>query len=176
MRRLATLLLTALLLTPLAAVAQGLTDHPGFVDFGDLDGIADVEPTVEVSLGPALLGFLRKTVANEDPELSSTLGKLRGIELRVFELRADQLDNARDQALSISKRLKSADWEPALRVRGGDGTVHMFMKTRDEIVEGMVVMIVESGGDAVFLNIVGEIDPEQLGSVASRFGVDLDDL
>lgn len=161
---------------PSLAAAQSLADHPGFVDFGDLSGITDAEPTVEVSLGPALLGFVRKTVSAEDPELASTLGKLRGIELRVFDLPADRLATARDQARSISKRLRADSWEPTITVRGDDSTVRMYMKTRNDTVQGMVVMIVEAGGDAVFLNIVGEIDPEQLGSVASRFGVSLDDL
>ncbi len=170
------LLLVALLLPSVQVLAQALSAHPGYVDFGDLSGIADTEPTIEVSLGPALLGFVRKTVSAEDPELANTLGKLRGIELRVFEISPGQLANARQQALAISKRLKGSDWQPAVTVRGEDATVHMYMKTRDEVVQGMVVMMVESGGDAVFLNIIGEIDPEQLGSVAGRFGVSLDDL
>ncbi|MFK7957223.1 MAG: DUF4252 domain-containing protein [Lysobacterales bacterium] len=164
------------LMLPATSFAQGLADHPGFVDFGDLSGIADAEPTIEVSLGPALLGFVRKTVSSEDPELASTLGKLRGIELRVFDIAPEFLADAKQKTQAISKRLKSADWEPAVAVRAEDSTVHMYMKTRDDIVQGMVVMIVESGGDAVFLNIIGEIDPEQLGSVAGRFGVSLDDL
>ena len=40
----------------------------------------------------------------------------------------------------------------------------------------MTVVTIDSGGEAVFMNIVGEIDPTQLGRVASRFGVDLDDI
>ena len=50
------------------------------------------------------------------------------------------------------------------------------MKTVGSKVAGMAVMVIEPGSDAVFMNIVGEIDPAQLGQVASRFGVDINDL
>ncbi|MEM9531291.1 MAG: DUF4252 domain-containing protein [Pseudomonadota bacterium] len=154
---------------------QAATGHPGYADFGDLSGITDAEPTVEISLGPALLGFVSKSLGGEDPELSSTLGKLRSIQVSVFEIPESHLDKALERTQSIASRLKQDNWESAIRVRG-ETSVDMFMKMEGDTVQGMVVMVVDTSGDSVFLNIVGEIDPEQLGDVAGKFGVSLEDL
>jgi hypothetical protein len=43
-------------------------------------------------------------------------------------------------------------------------------------MDGLVVMVVEndSEGEAVFINIVGEIDPEQISRVTDSLNIDID--
>jgi len=46
----------------------------------------------------------------------------------------------------------------------------------DDVIDGVVVMVVspeKEGGEAVFINIVGEIDPEKIGKVAETLDIDL---
>ena len=169
-------LLLTLLLTSLgvgAASAQALDGVPGYVDFGDLTGVTGAEPAVEISLGQALLAFISAAAREEDPELADALGRLRSIRLNVFQLDAQSLPNARKRAAEIAGRLEADRWDPAVSVRSEDSTIHMYMKTDGDRVAGMTVMMVGQDGEAVFMNIVGEIDPAQLGRVAARFGVDL---
>jgi hypothetical protein len=40
-----------------------------------------------------------------------------------------------------------------------------------ESLSGLVVMAVEENDEAVFVNIVGEIDPEQLGKLSNKFHI-----
>ncbi|MEM9305144.1 MAG: DUF4252 domain-containing protein [Pseudomonadota bacterium] len=157
-------------------MASAQSDQPGYVDFGDLTGTVGVEPAVEVSLGPALLRFLTETVRQEEPELAQALGGLRGIRLNVFQLDESGVANAQKRTRNIVERLEADAWEPAVSVRSEDTMVHMYMKMVDDRVAGMTVLTIDEGGEALFMNIVGEIDPAQLGRVASRFGVDLDDI
>ncbi|MDX1571339.1 MAG: DUF4252 domain-containing protein [Xanthomonadales bacterium] len=169
-------LILVLLLTALSAgtaLAQPLDGVPGYVDFGDLAGVTGAEPAVEISLGQALLSFISAAAREEDPELADALGRLRSIRLNVFQLDADSLPNARKRAGEIARRLEQDFWEPAVSVRSEDSTIHMYMKSEGDRVAGMTVMMVGQDGEAVFMNIVGEIDPAQLGRVAARFGVDL---
>jgi hypothetical protein len=49
----------------------------------------------------------------------------------------------------------------------------MFMKADSEGVQGMVVMAVDQD-EAVFINILGLIDPESLGAVMNRLNVEVD--
>lgn len=169
------LLLAALLgwALPLAAAAQ-LETLPGYADFGDLTGATGAEPAVEVSLGQALLGFLSAAAREEDPELADALSRLRSIRLNVFRLDSANLANARERAGEIARRLEQDRWEPAVSVRSEENIIHMYMKMDGDRVAGMTVMMVEASGEAVFMNIVGEIDPEQLGRVAARFGVEIE--
>jgi len=159
-----------------AGAAHGQADPAGYVDFGDLTALDGGEPVVEVSLGSALLGFLAAATREEEPELADALGKLRSIRLNVFRLDSRGVLAARERARAIIDRLEADDWEPAVSVRSDDATVHMYMKMDGDKVAGMTVVTVDPGGEAVFMNIVGEIDPAQLGRVASRFGVDLDEV
>ena len=45
------------------------------------------------------------------------------------------------------------------------------MKPAEEKVVGMVVMVVEDRGEAVFVNIVGEIDFNSLGKLGATFNI-----
>jgi len=168
------LMLTQTLSNPV--LAQSLKNHPGYVDFGSLNGLADSEPKVEISLSRALLGFLCSATEKEDEELASALCKLRSVRVSVFELDAGKADAARKKADQVVSKLEDEDWESAITVRSEDSTVHMYLKTFDDVIAGMTVMVIEPGSETIFMNIVGEIDPAQLGRVASKFGVSLDDL
>jgi hypothetical protein len=158
-----------------AQAAGGIEQQPGYVDFGDLSAVSNNEPEVEISLGGALLRFLGAAVAEEDKELSDTIGKLRSIRISVFELDPEDMADATERAIELSKQLESNGWEPAVVITG-DTLVRMYMKTVNDVVAGMTVMVIEPESDAVFINIVGEIDPAQLGRVTNKFGVSIDDL
>ena len=45
----------------------------------------------------------------------------------------------------------------------------------DTTVEGLTLMAVD-GEEAVFINVIGNINPRDLGKVASSFDVDVDDI
>lgn len=154
-------------------LGQSLKDQPGYVDFGDLNGITGSEPTVEISLGSVLLRFLTESIRDEDSELAETLSGLRSIRVSVFEVDESQAAAARKRVKDISRLLQGQEWEPAISIQSEDSAVRMFMKTHNDRVAGLTVMVVDDGSDAVFMNIVGEIDPSQLGRVASKFGVPL---
>lgn len=170
MKRAYMLLLLAL---TFGAHGQALTDQPGYVDFGEFAGLG-LEPQVEVSLGSALIGFLAAAAQEEDPELATTLRRLRSIRLNVFELPEQDVASVKARVNTLVSTLKADAWEPAVSVKGEDATIHLYMKTVNDKVAGMTVMMIDSSGEAVFMNIVGEIDPAQLGKVAARFGVDAD--
>ena len=69
--------------------------------------------------------------------------------------------------------MQSAQWEPVVQVNEADQQVQIFMKTKDENVEGLTVMAVDAE-EAVFINILGVIDPAQLGKVMDTLNVDVD--
>ncbi len=158
------------------AQAQRLEAMPGYVDFGRLSDLSDTPPKVEVTLSGVLLQFFAVALEEEDADLAQTLGKLASIRVSVFDLEEHSAKQARQEADRIASKLTADAWERTVLVRDEESTVHMFIKTANDAIAGMTVMVVEPSSEAVFINIVGEIDPAQLGRVASKFGVSLNDM
>jgi len=156
--------------------ADRLENLPGYVDFSGLVDLSNAPPKVEVTLSGVLLQFFAVALEEEDADLAQTLGKLASIRVSVFDLEESSAKQARVEADRIASRLSADAWERTVLVRDEESTVHMFIKPDADRIAGMTVMVVEPSSEAVFINIVGEIDPAQLGRVASKFGVSIDAL
>ena len=54
--------------------------------------------------------------------------------------------------------------------------VRIFSKSTDQVIDGVVVMVVapeKDGGEAVFINIVGEIDPTNIAKVTNKINIEI---
>ena len=73
----------------------------------------------------------------------------------------------------VKGMLQAQSWEPIVQVNEADEQVQMFMKADGEGMQGLTVMAVDAN-EAVFLNILGAIDPDKVGAVMKQFDVDVD--
>lgn len=73
----------------------------------------------------------------------------------------------------VKSLLQADDWEPVVQVKESDEQVQIFMKTENDVMQGLAVMAVNDE-EAVFLNILGEIDPAKVGAVMNQLNVDVD--
>ncbi|MEX0601036.1 MAG: DUF4252 domain-containing protein, partial [Rhodothermales bacterium] len=73
-----------------------------------------------------------------------------------------------------AKELEAQGWETVVRVREEDQRVNVYMKVRDDVIAGLVVMVLEPDDEegAVFVNIVGDINPEQIGRIGRALDID----
>jgi hypothetical protein len=162
--------LTALLALPAVAQEDALKGYAGYVDFGQLTDIFG-EPTVQISVGEALLKMVSSLSAEDDPEAAALFTRLKGVRVNVFENReipAAGLDLVRD----VSSKLSAVGWESVVTVNSDDEQVRIFMKMNGESVEGITVMAVEPT-EAVFVNVIGNISPDELERVMDNFDVDI---
>lgn len=170
-RKILTIGVTALLALPAMAQEDALKQYPGYVDFGELDSIFG-EPTVQIAIGESLLGLVGSLSAEEDPETAELFKKLNGVRVNVFEdkdIPAEGLDFVKD----ISAQLSERGWESVVTVNSDDEQVRIFMMINEDRVEGITVMAVEEN-EAVFVNIIGDINPAELDKVMDNFDVDID--
>jgi hypothetical protein len=58
-----------------------------------------------------------------------------------------------------------------VRVREGEDRVDILLKLKDDSIVGLVVFVISPEGEAVLVNIVGELDPALLGKLAAQFNV-----
>lgn len=166
----------------LPAVAQsGVRSSDGYVDLtrlGRLNELFDEDPVIEVNIEGALLTLVAEASRFEDPELADMLSGLDGIYVRGYETRGPGFERITERTRLIGKELEIAGWSTVVKVSDDEETVHMYMRSDDRGVSGMVVMMAERYSDeTIFLNIVGEIDPAQIGRIGSKFQIGaLDDF
>jgi len=163
--------LGALLALPAMAQEDALKAFPGYVDFGELSSIFG-EPTVQISVGASLLNLVGSLSAEEDPEAAQLFKKLNGVRVNVFETEA-MADGAVDLVKEISSKLSASGWESVVTVNSADEQVRVFMKINAETVDGITVMAVEES-EAVFVNVIGNINPSELERVMKNFDVEID--
>ena len=110
--------------------------------------------------------------AEEDPEAAELFRKLNGVRVNVFETEA-MADGAVDLVKDISAKLSDQGWESVVTVNSADEQVRIFMKISEDRVDGITVMAVEET-EAVFVNVIGDINPAELERVMDNFDVDID--
>ena len=164
-------LFCALLALPAMAQEDELKDLAGYVDFGDLS-ITYGEPKITINLGGTMLNFVGMMSSSESPETSEMISKLKGIRVQIYTL-DENTDAARDQFGKTKSSLKSSGWEPIVQVNEDDEQVLVYMKMIEGHMEGMTVMVVDEE-EAVFVNIIGQLNPAELGKVMDSFDVDVD--
>jgi hypothetical protein len=164
--------LGAAIALPALAQEDALKAFPGYVDFGELNSIFG-EPTVQISIGESLLGLVSTLSAQEDPEAAELFRKLNGVRVNVFETTGMAV-GAIDLVKDISAKLSTQGWESVVTVNSADEQVRVFMKLNGETVDGITVMAVEDT-EAVFVNVIGNINPAELERVMDNFDVNIGD-
>jgi hypothetical protein len=165
-----TVILTTMLALPAVAQEDALKDYPGYVDFGELNSIFG-EPTVQISVGASLLGLVGSLSAKEDPEAAELFKRLNGVRVNVFENTEIPAEGA-DFVKDVSGQLNKLGWESVVTVNDGSEQVRIFMKINDDVVQGITVMAVEPT-EAVFVNVIGDLNPAELEKVMDNFDVDI---
>ena len=162
--------LISMLALPAMAQEDALKDFPGYVDFGELNSMFG-EPSVQIAVGGALLGFVSALSAQEDPEAAELFQRLHGVRVSVFE-KPSVTEDAVAYVKNISSNLNQQGWESVVTVNSDDEQVRVFMKFNEENVEGITVMALEED-EAVFVNVIGDLKPDELGKVMDNFDINM---
>jgi len=156
---------------PALAQEDELKSLPGYVDFGDLSATYG-EPKITINLGGTMLNFVGMMSSSESPETSDLISKLKGIRVQIYSMDKNA-DAARSQFGKTQSHLKSSGWEPIVQVNEDDEQVLVYLKTVGDHMEGMTVMVVDDE-EAVFVNVIGQLNPAELAKVMDKFDVNVD--
>ena len=169
MKKWLTLLMAACLSFPLAAQESELETLPGYIDFGELTDVYG-EPRVMVNINGFLLKFIAMA-SKDDPEAAAVLRNLEGVRVHVYDTKG-LMAPAQEQIAAVRAVLQKLDWQPVVQVKESGEEVQIFMKANNGGMQGLTVMSVNEE-EAVFVNIIGDIDPSQLESVMSHLDVNV---
>jgi hypothetical protein len=176
MSKLTFALLTAVMLVmPAAAGAQFDTDHPGYFPIEDLGILPDEKITLEVNLPGSMLKFVARAMDEEDPDFSRIVDNLKSIRVRGAEIDDLGMESVRSGLRNASEKLKAAGWLSMVRMREDDEEVYVFFKQQGEEMVGLTVFTVEDE-EVMLINLVGNIDPSDLGQLADGLDLDLPDI
>ena len=168
------LLCAALIVAALPLCAQEdeeIRKHPGYVDFSSLPIPSEGEETVEVYLRGPLLRLVARA-SGDDPSLARMLSKLLLIRVNSFSVDTTLALALQPKLAKIESDLTKRGWEKVVRVKDRKGeAAHIYLKLQDSKILGLLVMAVEPGGDAAFVNIVGEIDMEATGDLGKKLDI-----
>jgi hypothetical protein len=152
--------------------ACGMTaprSNDGFADLESL-GMRDTNRVLNLSIGPTVLHIAARFI-DEEPEVRELLRSLDGVRVRVYEIDGD----AKRVAMRIndmSQHMQADGWEPVLLVREENEETHMLLRISDGRINGMTVLVSDGDSEAVIVNLMGEIHPEQFSDVMIALDVD----
>lgn len=168
------LLCTAAFVSAAMLVSASAADEPGYVDIGQLAPSAKGE-FVEINLSPALLKFAARIAKHHEPDAAEIVGDIKRIRVNVVDLddgnRAATIAKIED----VRAKLESQGWTRMVTVREAEGgdNVAVFAKMQGEdAIDGLVVTVIDRRGQAVFVNVVGNISADKIGALAEKYDIE----
>ena len=167
-----------LLSTLTFAQKNDYSKYKGYVDFGNLSKFETSEEVTEVLIEEHLIRMVSKMAGKNEPELGSVLDGIKLIKVHTFGVSDGNYDQLAKIVSDIDKRLVKDGWDRIVKTKSRDEVVNVYIKTagEDEFV-GLTVVTVDKGGEAAFVNIVGNINMDALGKLGQKFDIPgLDDI
>jgi hypothetical protein len=158
------------ILLPLYAQESELKQYPGYVNFDEIKVPDKAGEVTEITLGPAMLKLAAMTSENDDEDLTELLAGLHGIQVKSFNIDPDEAAAIQPVMDKIEAKLNHEGWERLIQVKEEDERTIVSIKYDGKKAAGLLVMHIDPGNEASFVNVVGEIDFTKLGNL----GVDLD--
>lgn len=165
--------LLASLLAPAVIAVSAAAAEPGHVDFGKL-AAPEKGQYVEITLGQGMLKLASVIARCKDAEAANIISGLSKVRVNVARLDDRNRTTNQERIAALRDDLAQQGWEQVAKVRGEKNEdVAVLIKQRDgEVIEGVVVTVLDGRkGEAVFINIVGSIRPEQLAAVGRHLDI-----
>lgn len=163
---------TLLLLLSACGISGNRPNDPGYADL-DLPGWTEADRVLSVSIGPSILRMARWAIdEGEDPEAEAILKNVRAIRVAIYELEGDNT-RLMKRATATSAHLQKQGWDVLVRANEDAEQTLVLSKIVDQRMTGIVVLSIDAG-DMVFVNLMGSIDPAQLGNILRGIDTETD--
>lgn len=171
MRKPIVLVTLLLALAAAAGHAQALESLPGYVPIEKLGLFPPDKLSVEINLVGPMLHMAAAATKSEDPAFSALLAGLKSIRVQVYPLKGVDAAAIKAKVDGAARWLEARGWQSTMKVRDQGQEAYIYLKETNGKVEGLTLLSFDPKGEAVIVNIVGKIDPAQLGSIAQGLNV-----
>jgi len=140
---------------------------PGYVDFSPLKEFQE-ENSVEVNLKGSFLSIATKAACKETPQLSGLLSGLKLVQVHIYSLKTPKSGMIKKRANKIALDLQKKGWERIVKTKEKEEKSEIYVKTAEDKIAGLAIFSIDEGDEAVFVNLVGGIDPDFLNKVGTN--------
>lgn len=149
------------------------TPPPGQVDFGTFKAPSGGGQFVEVNVTGSLISLATKFLEKDQPDAAQILKGLQSVRVNVIGLTDENRSDIEARVQGVRKDLEAKGWERIVKVQDNGQDVGVYLKTQNkDTVQGLVVVVIDGGKEAVFVNVVGDIKPEQLSMLGEKLHID----
>jgi hypothetical protein len=160
------------LIASLCLAAQAERLPAGAVDFGAFTPSADGE-FVEVQIRSNLISMVAKLAEKQEPQVAEMLRNIQLVRVNVIGLDDKNRSEVQARIKEVRAKLDKDGWERIVTAQKKDEDVGVYVKTRgNEAVEGVVVSVLSGTREAVLVNVIGNLKPEQIAELGERFDID----
>jgi Na+-translocating ferredoxin:NAD+ oxidoreductase RnfG subunit len=161
------------MLTAALATVRAENPPPGQIDFGTFSPSSSGGEFVEVNITSSLISLATRFVEKEDADVAKLLKGLQGVRVNVIGLDDTNRKEITDRVSQVRKQLDGKGWERIVTAQKEHQDVSVYLKTANkDTVQGLAVVVVDGGKQAVFVNVVGDIKPEQLAMLGDKLHID----
>jgi uncharacterized protein DUF4252 len=164
---------TVILSAAVAANVSAETLPPGQVDFGTFTPSSASGEFVEVNVTSSIISLAAHFIEKDEPEIAKVLNGLQLVHVNVIGVNDENRADLESKAQKIKKQLEGKGWERIVMAQQQEQNVAVYLKTENkDTVQGLVVTVMDGSKQAVFVNIVGNIKPEQLSMIGERLHIE----
>lgn len=152
---------------------EDLTSNPGYVDLQEVESWFNTTANIEVNLRGTLLNFIASTSESSESDFASLVRRLKSIQVRGFPMNATTQDEVIQRLDAFSDRLESQGWQRVVYIRDEGERVNIYVRPEGDAIAGLTVMTADlDDNETVFINIVGSINPEQIGKIGRGLNIE----
>lgn len=129
------------------------------------------KPEFHMNIGRGTL-WLARLIGHGDKDFSDLVSHVNSFRIVTYKMNGNPvlaMNAIRDTAV----KLQAHDWESIVTVSSEDEQTRILVKLSDDTIHGMVIMSVDPGDEAVFINISGEITPAMAGKFTRGMNTDV---
>ena len=167
------LLLSLAAFATTSAFASAADHKSAFLDFGKISPAKNGE-SVEIDLDEGLLGLAALFAEGQEKEAAQVLRGLKQVRVHVIGLDEGNRSSVLERVREIRVGLTNEGWKRVAVVKDKNGAdVAVFIRVGDgHSIQGLAITVVDEGKQAVIVNVVGDIKPEQIAALGQRFDID----
>jgi len=148
----------------------GKPADPGAVPLDEFDLFPRDKLSVEINLEGPILRMIATATSKEDPGFAKLMAGLKAIRVQVFPIKEEGGAAPLGPKIEhVLRWLEGHGWHSIVRVREKGDQSYIYLKEEDGQIVGLTILAIDAEDEAALINIVGRIDPAEIG----RLGRDL---
>jgi hypothetical protein len=173
MKRLLSWIIGTFTLCAAATLVLGDELLPGQADFGTFSPPKGDGQFVEVNLPTDVIALASHFIEKDEPDVAKLLSGLKLVHVNVIGLDNDNRADLQQRARKIRADLADKGWERIVTAQQKGQDVSVYLKLDGKgAIQGLAAVVLDGNEHAVFVNVVGDIRPEQLAMLGDELHID----